>query len=112
MLDFETELSQPNISHLSEFIADANTSLMREVYLINDNFTPMEFVADLLMKIFKMDVIQAERVTRKAHLDGKALCGKFPKDLAETMACSAMELAQKVGHPLLLITGKAASTVF
>ena len=106
MLDFEMDLSRPEASPSSEAVIDIDTSLVREVYLINDNFTPMEFVADLLMKIFKMDVTHAELVTMKAHLDGKALCGEFPKDLAETMACLAMDLARKAGHPLLLITGK------
>ena len=107
MLDFEMDVCQPEVSSSSEVVIDTDTLLMRKVYLVNDNFTPMEFVADLLMKIFKMDVAYAERVTRKAHLDGKALCGKFPKDLAETMACLAIDLAREAGHPLLLITGRA-----
>ena len=79
-------------------------SFSRKVYLYNDNFTPMEFVVDVLERVFKMDERTSERTTIKAHFDGKALCGEFPKDIAETMAYNAMDMARSKGHPLLFLT--------
>ncbi len=79
-------------------------SFSRKVYVYNDNFTPMEFVVDILERVFKMDERTSERTTMKAHFDGKALCGEFPKDIAETMAYTAMDIARAKGHPLLFLT--------
>ena len=88
-------------------MTEQSGALMRNVYVLNDDFTPMEFVLELMQSIFKLHAQKAEKVTMEAHYKGKALCGKYAKDLAETMACKAMEIAQKAGHPLMLITSKA-----
>ncbi len=104
MLDTENETIITNPSVKVKSVFETASPRARDVFLINDDFTPMEFVADVLKKVFKMDVKTSERITMKAHFDGKALCGTYPKDLAETMACAAMDLARKAGYPLLLVT--------
>ncbi|MFZ9034728.1 MAG: ATP-dependent Clp protease adaptor ClpS [Francisellaceae bacterium] len=108
MLDFDVEslVSSPRVIPGVEFAAEEGTSFSRSVYLVNDDYTPMEFVIDTLMCVFKHDLDHAERVTMKAHYDGRALCGEYPKDIAETMACNAIELARSQGHPLLFMTEK------
>jgi ATP-dependent Clp protease adaptor protein ClpS len=53
-----------------------------QVILHNDGFTPMEFVVEVLEKIFYMDRLKASETMLKAHIEGKAVCGMFTKDLA------------------------------
>ena len=94
-----------NPKSFAPFFTDDNDQVFsRKVYLFNDHFTPMEFVTGLLERIFKMDVETSERTMMKAHFDGKALCGEFPKDIAETMAYRAMQVARNHDHPLMFIT--------
>ena len=107
MLDFDIELAQHTKTAFSQPITDQDGALVRNVYVLNDDFTPMEFVLELMQSIFKLDTNRAEKVTMEAHYKGKALCGRYAKDLAETMACKAIELAHKAGHPLMLITTRA-----
>lgn len=107
MLDLDIELTQHTKTAFQKPMTEQSGALMRNVYVLNDDFTPMEFVLELMQSIFKLHAQKAEKVTMEAHYKGKALCGKYAKDLAETMACKAMEIAQKAGHPLMLITSKA-----
>ena len=107
MLDLDIELTQHTQTAFQQPMTEQSDALMRNVYVLNDDFTPMEFVLELMQNIFKLHAQKAEKVTMEAHYKGRALCGKYAKDLAETMACKAMEIAQKAGHPLMLITSKA-----
>lgn len=76
---------------------------MRKIYLYNDDYTPLEFVIEILMEVIKLDENKAGQISMQAHYQGKALCGVFPKDIAETMVCQAIQKAQAQGYPLLLI---------
>lgn len=107
MLDLDIELTQHTKTAFQQPMTEQSNALMRNVYVLNDDFTPMEFVLELMQSIFKLNAQKSEKVTMEAHYKGRALCGKYAKDLAETMACKAMEIAQKAGHPLMLITSKA-----
>lgn len=77
---------------------------MYSVVMLNDDYTPMEFVISLLETVFHFNEKQAMKVMLQAHYDGKALCGIYPRDIAETKVMQAVEVARKCGHPLLCVT--------
>ncbi|MDT8428785.1 MAG: ATP-dependent Clp protease adapter ClpS [Pseudomonadales bacterium] len=72
-----------------------------KVVLLNDDYTPMEFVVEVLCLFFGMDVEKATRVMLKVHTEGKAVCGVFTRDVAETKAQQVNAWARKCDHPLL-----------
>ncbi|MAZ69958.1 MAG: ATP-dependent Clp protease adapter ClpS [Porticoccus sp.] len=72
-----------------------------KVVLFNDDYTPMEFVVGLLEIFFGMNREAATRVMLKVHLDGKAVCGVYTKDVAETKVAQVNDYARKNEHPLL-----------
>tara|TARA_R100001143_G_C3347523_1_gene127655 strand:+ start:1101 stop:1493 length:393 start_codon:yes stop_codon:yes gene_type:complete len=71
------------------------------VILLNDDYTPMEFVVNILCKFFAMNVETATAVMLKVHTEGKGVCGVFPKEIAETKAVLVNEYARESEHPLL-----------
>ena len=71
------------------------------VILLNDDYTPMEFVVGVLRKFFGMDVETATRVMLKVHTEGKGVCGVFPREIAETKAVQVNDYAREAEHPLL-----------
>ncbi|HTQ98835.1 MAG TPA: ATP-dependent Clp protease adapter ClpS [Candidatus Acidoferrum sp.] len=71
------------------------------VILLNDDYTPMEFVVDILRKFFGMNTETATRVMLKVHTEGKGVCGVFPKEIAETKATQVNEHARAAEHPLM-----------
>ena len=71
------------------------------VILLNDDYTPMEFVVNILCKFFAMSVESATAVMLKVHTEGKGICGIFPKEIAETKAVLVNEYARDSEHPLL-----------
>ncbi len=71
------------------------------VILLNDDYTPMEFVVNILCKFFAMSVETATAVMLKVHTEGKGVCGVFPKEIAETKAVMVNEYARESEHPLL-----------
>jgi ATP-dependent Clp protease adaptor protein ClpS len=74
---------------------------MYQVLLINDDFTPMEFVVHVLEKFFRMDREKATRIMLHVHTQGKGLCGVFVKEIAETKVAQVNEYARSHNHPLL-----------
>mgnify|MGYP003314381546 CR=1 FL=1 len=66
----------------------------------NDDYTPMEFVVDVLMKYFSKDMNQANEVMMHVHRNGTGLCGIYPFDIAETKVMQVMNYSIKNGHPL------------
>jgi len=74
---------------------------MYQVVLHNDDFTPMEFVVAVLELFFNMDKETATRVMYEVHTTGKAVCGVFSKDVAETKATQVSDYARQHEHPLL-----------
>jgi ATP-dependent Clp protease adaptor protein ClpS len=71
------------------------------VILINDDYTPMEFVVDVLQSVFGMERNKATRVMLEVHTKGKGVCGVFTYEIAETKVAQVMSLAQQQQHPLL-----------
>lgn len=71
------------------------------VVLINDDFTPMEFVVEVLESIFGMERSQATRVMLEVHTKGKGICGTYSYEIAETKVAQVTSIAQQQQHPLL-----------
>jgi ATP-dependent Clp protease adaptor protein ClpS len=71
------------------------------VVLLNDDYTPMEFVVQVLQKIFSMDRTTATRVMLEVHTKGKGICGEYTFEIAETKVAQVTGLANQHQHPLL-----------
>ena len=72
-----------------------------QVLLLNDDYTPMEFVVDVLERIFGMDRVKATRVMLEVHTRGKGVCGVFTFEIAETKVAQVTAYARQHQHPLL-----------
>lgn len=72
-----------------------------KVVMLNDDYTPMEFVVEVLETFFAMDREKATRVMLTVHTEGKATCGVFTRDIAETKAAQVVDYARENQHPLL-----------
>ena len=71
------------------------------VVLINDDYTPMEFVVDILESIFGMERTRATQVMLEVHTKGKGVCGVYDYGIAETKVAQVMSIAKQHQHPLL-----------
>ncbi len=71
-----------------------------KVLLLNDDYTPMEFVVHVLKGFFQMDTDQATRVMLHVHQKGVGVCGVFTYEVAETKVTQVMDFAMKNQHPL------------
>lgn len=74
-----------------------------KVVMLNDDFTPMEFVVEVLMFFFHMDMEKASQVMMDVHLQGRGICGIFTRDVAETKVALVIDSAQENEHPLKCI---------
>lgn len=74
-----------------------------KVLLLNDDFTPMEFVVLVLQQFFNMDREQATRVMLQVHTQGSGVCGVFPKDSAATKVEQVVSFARQHQHPLACV---------
>lgn len=72
-----------------------------KVVLLNDDYTPMEFVVEVLQVFFKLDREQATRVMLHVHQRGKGVCGVFTREIAETKVAQVTQYAKESKHPLL-----------
>ena len=77
---------------------------MYQVVLLNDDYTPMEFVVVVIQEFFNKDIETATQIMLKIHLDGKGVCGVFSKDVAATKVDQVTEAARKNGHPLQCVS--------
>ena len=78
-----------------------------KVLLLNDDYTPMEFVVMILKRFFRMDLEQATRVMLHVHQKGVGVCGVFPYEVAETKVNQVMDCARQNQHPLQCTLEKA-----
>lgn len=74
---------------------------MFKVVLLNDDYTPMEFVVQVLEIFFSMDREQATRIMLHVHTQGKGVCGVFTREIAETKVAQVNEYSREHQHPLL-----------
>ena len=73
---------------------------MYQVVMLNDDYTPMEFVVVVIQDYFSKDIETATQIMLKIHLDGRAVCGIYSRDVAATKVDQVLEAATKAGHPL------------
>ncbi|OPZ76290.1 MAG: ATP-dependent Clp protease adapter protein ClpS [Alphaproteobacteria bacterium ADurb.Bin438] len=73
---------------------------MYKVVMLNDDFTPMDFVVDVVCKVFKKTVIEATEIMLNIHKKGSGICGVYTYEIAETKVMEVIDLARKKGHPL------------
>jgi ATP-dependent Clp protease adaptor protein ClpS len=73
---------------------------MFRVVLLNDDYTPMEFVVMVLQEYFHKDQESATRIMLQVHLEGKGVCGVYTKDVAATKVEQVVDRSREAGHPL------------
>jgi ATP-dependent Clp protease adaptor protein ClpS len=80
---------------------------MYHVMLNNDDYTPMDFVIDVLERFFSMDIDKATQVMLQVHYEGKASCGTFTAEVAETKVAQVTMYSKENEHPLLCTMERA-----
>ena len=88
------------VSAITESKVRAKKPSMYRVMLHNDDFTPMDFVVDVLQVIFLKNKSEATKIMLDVHQKGMGLCGIYPYDIAETKVTLVSEEAQKNEYPL------------
>ena len=73
------------------------------VLLLNDDFTPMDFVILVLQKYFSMNREQATQIMLKVHIEGRGVCGIYPRDVAATKVEQVTAFARDCQHPLACV---------
>jgi len=74
-----------------------------KVLLLNDDFTPMDFVVHVLQRFFSMNREQATQIMLKVHMEGRGVCGVFPRDVAATKVEQVAAFARDNQHPLACV---------
>lgn len=77
---------------------------MYQVVMLNDDYTPMEFVVVVIQEFFSKDLEAATQIMLKIHLDGRGVCGVYSRDVAATKVDQVLDAAAKAGHPLKCIS--------
>ena len=77
---------------------------MYQVVMLNDDYTPMEFVVVVIQEFFNKDRETATQIMLKIHLDGKAVCGVYSRDVAATKVDQVQDAARQAGHPLQCVS--------
>src|SRR5574343_2077912 len=77
---------------------------MYQVVMLNDDYTPMEFVVVVIQEFFGKDLEAATQIMLKIHLDGRGVCGVYSRDVAATKVDQVMDAAKKAGHPLQCVS--------
>jgi ATP-dependent Clp protease adaptor protein ClpS len=78
-----------------------------KVVLLNDDYTTMEFVVQVLESVFQKSPAEAYRVMMQVHVNGRAVAGVYPWEVAETKAETVIALARDAGFPLKAVTEEA-----
>lgn len=82
--------------------AKAKLPRLYSVVLLNDDFTPADFVARLLVEMFAKTTEEAISLAMEVHRKGRGIAGTYTRDIAETKVSRAVDAARAAGHPLLL----------
>jgi ATP-dependent Clp protease adaptor protein ClpS len=80
---------------------------MFQVLILNDDYTPMEFVVAVLQQFFVMSREKATQVMLKVHREGRGVCGVFPRDVAATKVQLVTDFAREHQHPLQCVMEEA-----
>ena len=74
-----------------------------EVILLNDDYTTMEFVIEVLKRFFYKEFKAAEAIMLKIHIDGEAVCGSYSYDVAQTKVTQVIDYSRQNGQPLMCV---------
>ncbi|NRA20258.1 MAG: ATP-dependent Clp protease adapter ClpS [Oceanospirillaceae bacterium] len=99
--NFEDDHSHDHQVVIQEAKPKLKKPALYRVVLLNDDYTPMEFVIDVLMMIFAMNQEKSTQVMLAVHTQGKGVCGTYSKDVADTKAAQVNQFARDNKHPLL-----------
>ena len=80
-----------------------------EVLLLNDDYTSMEFVVEVIKRFFQKEFIAAEAIMLKIHIDGEAVCGTYSYDVAQTKVSQVIEYSRKMDQPLMSVLREVAA---
>lgn len=99
------KMNRPNTSHESDTLLNENDRKTAPpkrygVFLLNDDYTTMDFVVEVLSEVFMLGEEQAVAVMLLVHHEGKGLCGTYTRDIAQTKQLQVMQRAKAAGHPL------------
>lgn len=103
----ENGVDEPQIGIATKTRARPKKPSQYKVLLLNDDYTPMEFVVMVLKRFFRMDLEEATRVMLHVHQRGVGVCGIFPYEVAETKVNQVMDFARANQHPLQCTLEKA-----
>ena len=76
---------------------------MFKIFLLNDDYTPMDFVVNILTNIFRKNETEATKIMFEVHKKGKGLCGIYTHEIAETKTEQVKTLSKENGHPLRVV---------
>lgn len=91
------DLNVPEVAPLMEL----SEPRKYKVFLLNDDYTPMDFVVEILMKFFYLSEATATQIMLQVHKEGRGLCGVYPRDIAETKVVLVNEFSRLNQYPLL-----------
>ena len=106
LLSLEKDKETDSDVAVAESQSDLEPPSQYQVVLMNDDFTTMDFVIDVLERFFSMPQEKATQVMLAVHKQGRAVCGIYSKDVAETKVEQVNRYAREHGHPLLCTTAK------
>lgn len=89
-----------NNTALKPEVAKPKLPPMFKVLLLNDDYTPMEFVVEVIERFFNKSREQATQIMLKVHTEGVGVCGIYPQDIAETKMNQVLNYARESQHPL------------
>ena len=95
------EWASPGSDLLEKEATKVKPPAMYNVVLNNDDYTPMDFVIEILERFFSLDIEKATEVMLKVHYEGKAICGTYSAEIAETKVAQVTMYSKENEHPLL-----------
>ena len=93
-------MSQINLKKVKQKLKVPNRF---DVILLNDDYTSMDFVVDVLKRFFRKEFQAAEAIMLKIHIDGEAVCGTYSYDVAQTKVSQVIEYSRKNEQPLMSV---------
>ena len=95
------EWASPGSDLLEKEKTKVKPPAMYNVILNNDDYTPMDFVIEILERFFSLDIEKATEIMLKVHYEGKAICGTYSAEIAETKVAQVTMYSKENEHPLL-----------
>ncbi len=104
---------EPHTTHRPTEVEETSEQILSDgppmyrVLLLNDDFTPMDFVVQVLMQLFGMTFDQANVVMLEVHHNGRGVCGEFTREIAETRVSQVNQIAREHEYPLMSVMERA-----